>query len=76
MKRRVIIFVKGSLLGCIGLADDGAEAAVLTYDSRCGVKAARALLPSGAAAAFVEGEITKSESRGWRPVYDGAPNNG
>ena len=75
-KRRVVIFEKGELLGCISLADDGRDALIRSYDSRCGQKSAQAVMPSGAAAVAFEREVAETVGRGWRVVYDGGPNYG
>lgn len=75
-KRRVVVFEKGDLLGCMSVADNGQTALVRSYDSRCGIKDAQAVLPSGAAAQFVAAELRTTVERGWRVIYDGEPNFG
>lgn len=75
-KRRVIIFEKESLLGCIGIVDDGERAVIRAYDSRCGVKDPQTVLSSASVSGFVKDEVRKTTERGWRVVYDGSPNFG
>jgi hypothetical protein len=78
MKRRVIIFEmpEKNLLGCISITDYGTNTLIRSYDSRCGIKDAQAVLPSSSAWEYIAGELGTTIGRGWRMVYDGEPNYG
>lgn len=77
MRRRVVLMEhENGHLGAIGLAEKGGSALIHSYDSRCGIKTAQAIVPACDGDPVVNANIQRSIERGWVPFYDGAPLNG